>query len=281
MMQFSHELIMPNEDLPFKMFLFEGGGGNYLREKHWHRSIEIFAVFEGELMFFINEEQYPLHAGDFILVNSNEIHSIQSPQPNQTVVLQIPLKTFEDYFTGEQFIRFTHNSNIQDETVMQLIGEMFAAYTGKKCGYEMKVKSQYFMLLYLLVTKYRELEVNEDMVKRNKKLSRLSSITTYIKEHYTEELSLEVLSQIFGYAPAYLSRMFQKYAGINYKTYLQDVRMEYASKELMNTERPISEIALNNGFPNSKAFSKAFRKKYGILPSEYRKRKFTETRKIR
>ena len=30
-MQFSHELIMPNEDLPFKMFLFEGSSGNYFR----------------------------------------------------------------------------------------------------------------------------------------------------------------------------------------------------------------------------------------------------------
>ena len=97
-MQFSHELIMPNEDLPFKMFLFEGSSGNYFREKHWHRSIEIFAVFEGELTFFINEERHPLRSGECILVNSNEIHSIQSPKPNQTVVLQIPLKTFEDYF---------------------------------------------------------------------------------------------------------------------------------------------------------------------------------------
>lgn len=270
-MQFHHELVMPNADLPFKMFLFEGGEGNYYREKHWHRSIEIFAVLEGGLQFFINEEEHPLRAGDIILVNSNEIHSIYSPVPNRTVVLQIPLKTFEDYFTGDQFIRFAHHSKEHDRAAASLIGEMFEFYTEKRCGYEMKVKSQYFMFLYLLVTQYRELEVNEDIVKRNKKLSKLSSITTYIKEHYAEELSLETLSEIFGYAPAYLSRMFQKYAGINYKSYLQDVRLEYASKELMNTEHPIGEIALDNGFPNSKAFAKAFRKKYGILPSEYRK----------
>ena len=271
-MQFYHELIMPNQDLPFKMFLFEGQGGDYYREKHWHRSIEIFAVYEGSLEFFVNEEEYPLQAGEFMLVNSNEIHSIDSPQPNQTVVLQIPLKTFEDYFTGEQYIRFTHSPKVQDEKVMEVIREMFAAYRDKKCGYEMKVKSRYYQLLYLLVTKYRELETNEDMVKRNKKLNRLSTITTYIKEHYAEELSLEVLAEVFGYAPAYLSRMFQKYAGINYKSYLQSVRVEYAFQELANTEHPIGEIALGNGFPNSKAFAREFKKKYGVLPSEYRKK---------
>ena len=56
-----------------------------------------------------------------MLVNSNEIHSIDAQEKNQTVVLQMPLKTFEDYFTGEQFIRFTHDSTVQDEKVMELI----------------------------------------------------------------------------------------------------------------------------------------------------------------
>ena len=46
-MEFQHELIIPNEGLPFKLFLFEGRNGNYVREKHWHTSIEIFTVMEG------------------------------------------------------------------------------------------------------------------------------------------------------------------------------------------------------------------------------------------
>ena len=43
-MEYQHELIIPDEGLPFKLFLFEGSEGNYVREKHWHTSIEIFAV---------------------------------------------------------------------------------------------------------------------------------------------------------------------------------------------------------------------------------------------
>ena len=42
-MEYSHEIIVPNDDLPFKMFIFEGSQGGYIRQKHWHRSIEIFA----------------------------------------------------------------------------------------------------------------------------------------------------------------------------------------------------------------------------------------------
>ena len=54
-MEFQHELIIPNEGFPFKLFLFEGRNGNYVREKHWHTSIEIFAVMEGSLYFYIDE----------------------------------------------------------------------------------------------------------------------------------------------------------------------------------------------------------------------------------
>lgn len=271
-MQFSHELIIPNEDLPFKMFIFEGKDGNYFRDKHWHRSIEIFAVFEGNLDFYLNNDEYPLSPGQFMLVNSNEIHSVHSPVPNRTVVLQFPLKTFEGYFTGEQFIRFTHEERPKDLEIMDLTRRMYNAYQEKSCGYELKVRGFYYNLLYLLVTEYRELDVTPDMLKQNRRLNRLSSIISYVKENYASELSLETLAGIFGYTPAYLSRMFQKYAGINYKAYLEGIRVEAAYKELVNTEHTISEIAGNNGFPNSKALSKAFRKKYGLVPSEYRKK---------
>ena len=55
-MQFAHELIVPEVGFSFKLFLFEGREGHYHREKHWHRSIEIFAVCDGELEFKIDEK---------------------------------------------------------------------------------------------------------------------------------------------------------------------------------------------------------------------------------
>ncbi len=272
-MQSNHEIVVPNEDLPFKMFLFEGEKGNYFRDKHWHRSIEIFMVFEGHLKFYLNDLEQKLNPGEFVLVNSNEIHAIDSPEPNKTVVIQIPLKTFSDYFTGEQYIRFTHESKKQDVQVVNLIREMFSAYREKKTGYDMRVKSGYYMLLYMLVSVYRELDVKDELLKQNRKLNKLTPITNYMKEHYQEELSLEALAEVFGYAPAYISRMFQKYAGINYKDYLQGVRVEYAFAELNRAEHTVSEVAFHHGFPSSRAFSKAFQKKYGMLPSAYLQRK--------
>lgn len=271
-MNYKHELVIPNADLSFKMFVFEGKDGNYIREKHWHRSVEIFAVFEGELAFYLNEEEYLLKAGEFVLVNSNEVHSILAQNPNQTIVLQIPISVFENYYADDKFILFSHQPSIQDERVMQLIGEMYDTYNKRECGYELKVQSHFYLLIYLLVTKYRITDISEEMIRYNKKLNRLSTITAYIRENYQKDLSLESLAGIFGYSPTYLSKMFQKYAKINYKTYLQSVRVEYAYVELMNTDNTIGDIAMNHGFPNAKAFAKSFQRRHGMLPSEYRKK---------
>ena len=272
-MGYSHEIILPNEDLSFKMFLFEGKNGNYVRGKHWHRSIEIFAIFEGSLRFFLNEEEYKMNAGEFLLVNSNEVHSIFSPKPNVTVVIQIPLVVFKKYYTNEQFISFSHEPRVRNQELMKLMHKMYDTYVKKECGYEFRVQSYFYELLYTLVTEYRDTDISPEAVKSYQKLSRLTEITDYIKKNYQKELSLESLAEIFGYSPTYLSKMFQKYAKINYRDYVQNVRLERARKELMETDHMISDIALNHGFANSKAFANAFRKKYGRLPSDFRKEK--------
>ena len=89
-----------------------------------------------------------------------------------------------------------------------------------------------------------------------------------MREHYQEELKLAEVANMFGYSDAYLSRMFQKYANVNFKTYLQDIRMTYAYRELLNTDKTISQIALDNGFSSSRAFTREFQMSYGLLPSE-------------
>ena len=269
-MGFAHELIVPETGFPFKLFLFEGHEGHYHREKHWHRSIEIFAVCSGELEFGIDEKNWHLSAGEFMIVNSNEVHAVDSPLPNETIVLQMPLKTFESYYTGEQFIWFSHEPGSRDERFMQLLQELYRTYGEKKCGYDMKMNSLFYHILYLLVTEYRLMEVEESCIRKNRNLNRLSVITSYMKEHYASDLTLEEVARVFGYSPTYLSRMFRKYAGITYKNYLQNIRLEYAMKDLKGGSLSVTEAALRSGFSGSKALARAFQKKYGMLPSTYR-----------
>ena len=268
---YQHEVVITDEGLPFKLFSFEGQDGNYIRDKHWHRSIEIFAVWEGQLEFTLRDKKFPLNGGEFVIVNSNEVHSIVAPEPNKTVVLQIPQDTFAEYFTDDQFIWFSHGDRETDHRVFTLLQEMYLIYTNGKEANKLQVLSLYYELLYILVTKYRKFNVNDEILKSNRQIKKLSNITRFMKDHYAESITLESLAEHFNYSPSYLSRMFQKHAGINFKDYLLGIRLEHAVRELEETNNQIVDIALGNGFPNSKAFSNAFREKYGVLPSEYRK----------
>ena len=238
-------------------------------EKHWHRSVEIFAVCRGKLEFYLDDCLWHLAEGEFMIVNSNEVHAIDSPEPNETVVLQIPLKMFENYYTGEQFIWFSHEPGRRDQHFMDLVTELYRVYDEKETGYDLRANSIFYEIMYYLVKDYRMTQVGQEFMRKNRNLNRLSSITAYMKENYAGEMSLEEVARVFGYSPTYLSRMFQKYAGITFKSYLQSIRLGYALKDLESGKYNVTETALRNGFSGSKAMARAFRKRYGILPSEY------------
>lgn len=269
---FDHELILPNTDLPFRLFLFEGKDGNYHRAKHWHRSIEIFLVVEGELEFFINNTRLPLLAPDFVIVNSNEVHSVEAVKPNQTIVVQIPLNFFTEYLNGEDYVLFSKQSEAENLELIQLIVCLFRTYQQKGPAYELKVHSLFLELLYLLVTSFMDKEEDPGNIRQKRNLDKLSEITSYMKQHYSQSITLESVAEEFGFSSTYLSRMFKRYANVNYKTYLLNLRTEYGRREMINTDHSLNDIAVNNGFPNSRAYAKAFLKRYGCLPSEYRRR---------
>lgn len=271
-MDFRHELVLPNEDLPFKLFVFEGKDGGYKVSRHWHRSVEIFLVLEGSMDFYINSQLYRLSPGRFIIVNSNEVHSIDCPDPNYTLVMQIPRGLFETYLKDSDSLLFCRSCQ-KDGRLAELIAQMHEAYERKEEGYLFCILSGFYELMYLLVTDYRmaALNIDEEHIRRHENLDRLSHITNYIQVNYRENLTLEGVARVFGFSPAYLSKMFQKYAGINYKTYVLDLRTQAGYRLLMNTQLPVGEIASDCGFPDSRSFAKAFRKRYGMPPAEYRK----------
>lgn len=268
----SYEMIMPSQDITFKIFMFEGMNGNYIREKHWHRSLEIFAVFSGEIDFWMGEKEYHLVPGDFMLVNSNVVHGIRAEKKNEVIVLQIPYSVFEKYYDEDSFLFFSYSSKINDEDTMSLIHKIYVTYIKKENAYEFKVLTLFYQLMYILADKYREKDLSPEFVNNTKKISKFSKITAYMKENYNQDLSLEYVADLFGYSPVYFSRMFKKYTKISYKVYLDNLRLKYAVIDLEESDLSIEGIAERHGFVNGRAFAQTFKSRYGISPREYRNR---------
>ncbi len=99
----------------------------------------------------------------------------------------------------------------------------------------------------------------------------IEDVKKYIREHYTENLSIKELADIACVSQNYFSAMFKKETGQNYKAYLTSIRMEEALRLLRETDEKTYEIAERVGYNNVRRFVDAFKQIYSVSPMEYRK----------
>lgn len=272
--EYKHELIIPNESIPVKIFSFSAHNDLRIIPFHWHRSAEMLYVKRGQLNIWMNKKKYELGKNDFIFINSKEAHSTQSPEDNEVIVLQIPGDFLETFSNKESLYIHCNTIELSEnkifDNIRELLYQMYLYSERKDDAYYLKVYSLLFELGYILVKIFKVKEENID-INTQKYLDRLSEICEYIKFHYTESLSLNDVADEFGYTPQYLARMFQKYTGSTFLTYLNSIRLNAAFKQLMNTDLSILTIAEESGFSNVKSFNKLFKEAYGMTPSSYRK----------
>ena len=99
----------------------------------------------------------------------------------------------------------------------------------------------------------------------------INQLTRYLQEHLSEEISLSVLADEFHLSAQYISQLFKSEIGVNFLTYLTNIRMENAKKLLLATSLPISDISERSGYGDYRVFTKAFKKSEGVTPSQYRR----------
>ena len=105
----------------------------------------------------------------------------------------------------------------------------------------------------------------------------ITGITRYLQEHLAEEMSLSVLSEEFHLNSQYISQLFKNEIGVNFLSYLTNIRMEKAKKLLLSTSLSIAEVAEQSGYGDYRVFTKVFKKSEGITPSQYRRDFLEET----
>ena len=102
------------------------------------------------------------------------------------------------------------------------------------------------------------------------KLEDSISFTEYLAAHYKEHITLESVSEHFGFNPTYFSRMFAKKTGRNFNVYLSSLRLDHATHLLETTTSSIPDISEESGFSSSRAFIEMFKKVNELTPKQYR-----------
>lgn len=99
---------------------------------------------------------------------------------------------------------------------------------------------------------------------------RVLKVKSYINENYMHEIRLSDMASLAGMSPSAFSRFFKLHTGRNLTDYIIDMRLGYASRQLVDSTNSIAEISYSCGFNNLSNFNRIFRKKKGCSPSEFR-----------
>lgn len=138
--------------------------------------------------------------------------------------------------------------------------------------YEMQSVQEVLNLVEFLIQNMEERLAASNDGSRNE----VAQAKSYIYEHYSEDISVEKLSELVYLSPGYFSYIFKKETGDTVSRFIRNYRMEQAKKLLSDTSMKIVQICRETGFSNVSYFCKNFREYCGCSPEQYRKGGMTD-----
>lgn len=122
-------------------------------------------------------------------------------------------------------------------------------------------------------------ELYKEELKENRKTlvnPSLKRVIEYIDQNYMNRLTLENVAKHVFLNKTYISQMFMKHLGISFVSYLESVRIYKAQELLQNTDMSVTKIAEETGYASQSYFTKAFKKRVGMSPLQYRSVSLTD-----
>ncbi len=224
---------------------------------HFHRSYEFVYVFSGEIEVIVDEKKTLLGKGNAVFVFPNQLHAYRAA-PASKVFLMIFSPELVGHFFGETKGRLPENN----------------VFSFPDFCYDSTMAKNLYLLKSFLYRICGELLENTSLIPKKESKENnylLHKMLLYIEENYQNECNLKDLADKLKYDYAYLSKLFIVKANIGFNRYLNQYRINRACYMLKNTELPISQIAVENGYSSLRTFNRNFIKITGLTPSRYQK----------
>lgn len=247
---------------------------------HWHDTdIEIVFVLEGKVFVHAVYDNFQLAAGDFVVINHEDIHTIHSEEDNVTFLIHMSLSDFED---SHPFIMFqdlmceSFNTNSSQTEYARILRKLFMKLILEWVKRDTRDTNKLNALtedsIKIMATRFDIAHYYNDRPIPDHQLQRYYRIMRSIALHYDEKITMEDIASEEYIGKNYISQFWKKMLGINFTDYLNSRRTEVAQKLMLTTSLNLQEISLKCGFSDSKYFYKYFKRWYGTTPSEHKKK---------
>lgn len=245
--------------------------------EHFHQDVELLYILEGNMKLQVGEQETLLESGDIFVVNANRRHSYHASADILYARLSIDYPLLSDIFKTDHIIFWcdsTRDSSEKFDELRKTINQLLNHYLSTRGGVANfgHIALCYQVMDLLSVNFLLRAADKEEQTQTDRFEERISQINNYIRAYYNQPISLKELSEKMFLSHGYLSRFFKKHYGMSFAEYLSNVRLYHAYDELIHTNRSITRIAYNNGFPSVTLFNKDFKRIYGDTPTAVRKR---------
>ncbi len=221
-------------------------------------------IISGKEHLKVENKDFLLTAGDTCIIEPNTNHSYHSdpkdPVEKKWINFTSPLfhSVYKELGLSGKYLFKDFNSSTYFEELLIL---------AEKSKYSEDICFDAAVILFKLI-----FEIKKSIFEEQKALpsNTAKKVKNYIDSCVFKTLSLDELSKTIMYSKKQLTREFKKYYNNTPYNYLLELKISTAKRLLEITDMPIKEIADRLCFENQHYFSKAFKNKVGISPTEYK-----------
>ena len=228
---------------------------------HFHRNLELHYITSDNTRISVGNATFTADRDDIVFVNNYTPHSLENDHEKYFII--IPPSYSSDL--DKSLSKKTLPPHLADKEFNRTLLDIIKNLHNDKSLPSLVIKGYLDILIGSLLHHYETLpsESPEDM-------DFVIRILRYIEEHSAEPLTLDILSQNFGYNKYYFSRLFNRSVGTNLSSYLGFVRLRtFMRLRKEHKNEKIARLASMAGFDSLPTFYRTFTAVYKTSPKEY------------
>lgn len=249
---------------------------------HQHLEIQLSYILEGEGTLIIGDTISHYKKGDVLAIGSNLPHVFKSELSSDVKSHMLSLFFTKDGF-GDAFFELEELSEVTSFfnrvengfKVLSNANQLEQAFISLKNRSKLE-RFVTFLQILKIVSKAKKLALSSFVYEKNYSADegkRMQDVMSYTMNHYDHNISLDSISEVASMTKNAFCKYFKKRTNKTYVQFLNELRVENASKLLLNkNELSISEVAYQCGFGNLSNFNRQFKTVKQKTPSQYRLR---------